>query len=90
MKTSVYVSLLLIAFVFFVGCSGTHGKVREQTGHTLVETRMDMSVFDRNYQNDETGRRAYDPKILSKIKFFREGFSKNRAFFAKIEIWLKG
>jgi transposase len=34
--------------------------------HTLVETRMDMSVFDGNYQNDETGRKAYDPKILLK------------------------
>jgi transposase len=35
--------------------------------HTLVERRMDMSVFDDNYQNDETGRRAYDPKILLKV-----------------------
>ena len=26
--------------------------------HTLVESRMDMSVFDCNYQNDETGRSA--------------------------------
>jgi transposase len=38
--------------------------------HTLVETRMDMSVFDGNYQNDETGRRAYDPKILLKVVLF--------------------
>ena len=35
--------------------------------HTLVETRMDMSIFDDNYQNDQTGRRAYDPKILLKV-----------------------
>jgi transposase len=35
--------------------------------HTLVEKRMDMSVFESNYQNDETGCRAYDPKILLKI-----------------------
>jgi transposase len=35
--------------------------------HTLVGTRMDMSVFDDNYQNDETGRSAYDPKILLKV-----------------------
>jgi len=35
--------------------------------HTLVEGRMDISVFDVKYQNDETGRRAYDPKILLKI-----------------------
>ena len=35
--------------------------------HVLVERRMDMSVFDGKYQNDETGRRAYDPKILLKV-----------------------
>jgi transposase len=35
--------------------------------HVLVENRMDMSVFDDNYQNDETGRSAYDPKILLKV-----------------------
>jgi transposase len=35
--------------------------------HTLVGSRMDMSVFDANYQNDEVGRSAYDPKILLKV-----------------------
>src|SRR5210317_1259267 len=35
--------------------------------HTLVDRRMDMSVFDDNYQNDDTGRSAYDPKILLKV-----------------------
>ena len=35
--------------------------------HTLVERHVDMSVFDDNYQNDQTGRRAYDPKILLKV-----------------------
>ncbi|RPJ33298.1 MAG: hypothetical protein EHM27_18170 [Deltaproteobacteria bacterium] len=30
---------------------------------TLVEDRMDMAVFEERYQNDETGRTAYDPKI---------------------------
>ena len=34
---------------------------------TLVETRMEMSVFDDNYQNDDVGRSAYDPKILLKV-----------------------
>jgi transposase len=38
--------------------------------HTLVETRMDMSIFDDNYQNEQTGRRAYDPKILLKVVLF--------------------
>ena len=35
--------------------------------HMLIETRMDMSVFEGNYKNDETGRSAYDPKILLKV-----------------------
>jgi transposase len=38
--------------------------------HTLVETRMDLSVFDEKYKNDETGRLAYDPKVLLKIVLF--------------------
>ncbi len=35
--------------------------------HTLVEKRIDMSIFDGKYRNDETGRVAYDPKILLKV-----------------------
>ena len=27
--------------------------------HTQVETRMDMSIFEDRYKNDETGRSAY-------------------------------
>jgi transposase len=35
--------------------------------HTLVEKRLDMSIFASKYCNDETGRTAYDPKILLKV-----------------------
>ena len=35
--------------------------------HTLIETRMDMSVFEGKYKNDATGRSAYDPKVLLKV-----------------------
>jgi transposase len=35
--------------------------------HTLVESRLDTSCFEERYRNDETGRTAYDPKILLKI-----------------------
>ncbi|UCF57007.1 MAG: hypothetical protein JSW15_00510 [Deltaproteobacteria bacterium] len=42
--------------------------------HTLVETRMDTSIFDNRYNNDETGRWAYDPKILLKVVLF--GYSR--------------
>ena len=30
--------------------------------HTLVETRINTSIFDCRYGNDETGRLAYDPR----------------------------
>jgi transposase len=51
--------------------------------HTLVETRMDMSIFDNNYQNDETGRRAYDPKVLLKVVLF--AYSRGLISSRKIE-----
>ena len=35
--------------------------------HTLVEKRLDMSIFEGKYHNDETGRAAYDPKVLLKV-----------------------
>jgi transposase len=35
--------------------------------HTLVEKRLDMSIFEGKDCNDETGRAAYDPKILLKV-----------------------
>ena len=35
--------------------------------HTLVERRLDMSIFEGKYRNDATGRAAYDPKILLKV-----------------------
>ena len=35
--------------------------------HFLISERVDLSVFDECYKNDETGRAAYDPAILLKI-----------------------
>ena len=51
--------------------------------HTLLERRMDMSVFDDNYQNDETGRSAYDPKILLKVVLL--GYSRGLTSSRQIE-----
>ena len=51
--------------------------------HTLVETRMDLSRFDDRYTNDETGRSAYDPKILLKIVLF--GYSRGMMSSRRIE-----
>ena len=35
--------------------------------HWLIEDRMDMAVFEGKYKNDETGCKAYNPKMLLKI-----------------------
>ena len=51
--------------------------------HTLVENRMDMSVFDDNYQNEETGRRAYNPKVLLKVVLL--GYSRGLTSSRQIE-----
>lgn len=42
----------------------------EHTLHHLVDKKLDLSVFDSNYRNDDTGRVAYDPAILLKIVLF--------------------
>ena len=51
--------------------------------HTLIETRMDISVFEDKYKNDETGRSAYDPKILLKVVLL--GYSRGLISSRQIE-----
>jgi len=40
----------------------------------VVEERLDLSIFDERYRNDETARKAIAPKILIKIVLF--GYSR--------------
>jgi transposase len=51
--------------------------------HTLVEKRLDMSIFEGKYRNDETGRAAYDPKVLLKVVLL--GYSRGLISSRKIE-----
>jgi transposase len=51
--------------------------------HTLVETRLDPSGFEQKYRNDETGRTAYNPKILLKIVLL--GYARGLISSRKIE-----
>jgi len=51
--------------------------------HTLVEDRMDASVFEDRYNNDGTGRWAYDPKVLLKVVLF--AYSRGLVSSRKIE-----
>ena len=46
----------------------------EHAIHHLIDERLDLSVFYPKYQNDATGRPAYDPAALLKIILF--GYSK--------------
>ncbi len=51
--------------------------------HTLVDRRIDLSIFEDRYNNDETGRRAYDPKVLLKVVLF--GYSRGLISSRRIE-----
>ena len=42
--------------------------------HYIVEERLNMSIFDARYQNDYTGRKSIDPKLLMKIVLY--GYSR--------------
>jgi transposase len=42
--------------------------------HEFMEQGLNTSLFDERFKNDETGRTAYDPKILLKIILF--GYSR--------------
>ena len=35
-----------------------------------MDNRLDMSIFDERYKNDNTGAPAYDPAILLKIVIY--------------------
>ncbi|MGC4064860.1 MAG: transposase [Polyangiaceae bacterium] len=36
----------------------------------VVERRLDLSIFEPRYHNNETGRPAYDPKVLLKVVLY--------------------
>jgi transposase len=42
--------------------------------HHIVEERLELTLFDYRYRNDETGRKAIAPKLLIKIVLF--GYSR--------------
>ena len=42
----------------------------EYTLHQMIEAHIDLSVFEAQYRNDETGAPAYDPAILLKIVLY--------------------
>jgi transposase len=55
----------------------------EYTLHHLIDQKLDLSAFYEKYQNDATGRKAYDPAILLKIILF--AYSKGITSIREIE-----
>ena len=55
----------------------------EHTIHYVVEERLDLSGFDEEHSNDETGRRAYDPRVLLKVVLL--GYSRGKLSSRKLE-----
>ncbi len=52
--------------------------------HFIVEERLDMSIFNSRYSNDETGRKAINPKLLIKIVLF--GYSRGMISSRSLEL----
>ena len=42
----------------------------EHALNEIVEEHLDLSVFDERYANDQTGRPAYDPRVLLKVVLY--------------------
>ncbi len=72
----------------------------EHAIHHVVEEHLDLSLFDDRYCNDETGRKAIDPKILIKVVLFGysrglissrslEGACKENITFMALACWQK-
>jgi transposase len=57
----------------------------EHAIHIVVENKMDLSIFDCRYNNDETGCPAYNPKIRLKVVLF--AYSRGMIGSRRIE-WL--
>ena len=55
----------------------------EHALNDVVDHELDLSVFEQRYNNDDTGRPAYDPALLLKIVLF--AYSKGIVVSRKIE-----
>jgi len=55
----------------------------EHTIHYVVENRLDLSGFDQERINDETGRPGYDPRVLLKVVLL--GYSRGKLSSRQLE-----
>jgi transposase len=55
----------------------------EYTIHYVVEERLDLSDFDQQRSNDQTGRPGYDPRVLLKVVLL--GYARGKLSSRKLE-----
>ena len=55
----------------------------EYAVHHIIEDHLDLGIFNERYNNDETGRKAIDPKVLLKIILF--GYSRGLISSRRLE-----
>lgn len=55
----------------------------EHTVHYVVEQRLDLSGFDQERSNDDTGRPGYDPRVLLKVVLL--GYARGMLSSRKLE-----
>ena len=55
----------------------------EHTIHYVVQERLDLSGFDQEYHNDQTGRRAYDPRMLLQVVLL--GYARGKLSSRRLE-----
>jgi transposase len=55
----------------------------EYTIHYVVEKRLDLTGFDKERSNDETGRPGYDPRVLLKVVLL--GYARGMLSSRKLE-----
>src|SRR5204863_275881 len=53
--------------------------------HYLVEHRLNLAVFDARYANDQTGCRAYAPKVLLKVILL--GYARGLLSSRRVQRW---
>ena len=55
----------------------------ESALNEIVEEHLELAVFEQRYRNDETGRLAYNPKVLLKIVLY--GYYRGMVSSRKLE-----
>ena len=59
----------------------------EYTLTRLIDNKLDLSIFDRKYNNDYTGAAAIEPRLLLKIKGINPYFVRPHSTMTRTAEW---